>query len=118
MRKHISQLAQKGEELFCEAWKAASKPLASLVFSKHCDRPICPSGIFALAKLPCGICVMVKAIELAHDKAEELRRIGIREGSHISLVRDDNPMVVMVENSRVAIGHRLACHIKVQSLPV
>ena len=59
---------------------------------------------------------MVKALDLAHDKAEELRRMGIREGCRISLVRSDNPLVVSVENSRVAIGHRLAHHIKVQSL--
>jgi len=116
MREYISRFAGKSGQLFCEDWKVAAKSLTSLAFSKSCDRPHCPAGIFALAKLPCGICVMVKALELAHDKAEELRRIGIREGRRISLLRSDDPLVVSVENSRVAIGRRLARYIKVQTV--
>ncbi len=116
MRKHISELAKKGEQLFCEAWKAASKPLTAFSPSQACDRPLCPAGIFALAKLPCGICVMVKAIELTHAKAEELRSMGIREGSRISLVSSHDPLLVVVDNTRIALSHRLACHVKVEAL--
>ena len=61
--------------------------------------------------------MVVRALELAHDKADELRRIGIREGSEISLVGSDDPMLVVVDNSRVALSHRLADHVKVQALP-
>ena len=117
MRNHLTSFAKKGEQLFCEAWKAASKPIVSLSSSNSCERPLCPAGIFALAGLPCGVCVMVKVLELSHEKADELRRIGIREGSCISLVRRDDPFLVSVDNSRVAIAQELALHIKVQSLP-
>ncbi len=116
MKKHLSNLAKKGEQLFCEAWKAASRPLSSFAPSEPCNRPLCPAGIFALAKLPCGLCVMVKALDLAHDKAEELRRMGIREGSKISLLTSHDPMLVLVENSRIAMSHTLARHVKVQAL--
>lgn len=117
MRKQLSKLRQKGEQLFCETWKAASRPLTAFTLSGPCNRPLCPAGIFALAKLPCGVCVIVKTLELAHDKADELRRIGIREGSQISLVGSDDPMLVVVDNSRIALSHRLAQHVKVQALP-
>jgi Fe2+ transport system protein FeoA len=112
----ISKFAKKGEELFCEAWKAASRPLTSFAPSSPCNRPLCPAGIFALAKLPCGVCVIVKGLELAHDKADELRRIGIREGSRISLVSSHDPMLVIVENTRIALSHDLASHVKVEAL--
>jgi Fe2+ transport system protein FeoA len=116
VRKHISKLARKGEKLFCEAWKAASKPLTAFTPSQPCKRPMCPAGIFALARLPCGVCVMVKALELTHDKADELRRIGIREGSKISLLSSHDPMLIMVNESRIALSHHLAHHVKVQAL--
>ena len=120
VRKHLSKLRKKGEQLFCETWKAASKPLTALVAAedpKACKRAFCPAGVFALAKLPCGVCVMVKALEIPHDKADELRRIGIREGARISLVSSHNPMLVMVENARIALSHSLAHHVKVEALP-
>ncbi len=109
-------MVQKGGQLFCKAWEATSKPLTALASSRHCNRSLCPAGIFALAKLPCGVCVIVRAINLAHDKADQLRRIGIREGSRISLVSGHNPMLVVVENSRIALSHELARHIRVQTL--
>ena len=77
---------------------------------------MCPAGIFALAKLPCGICVMVKALDMAHDQAERLRNMGIREGSRISLVSSHDPMLVVVENTRIALSHSIAGHVKVESL--
>ncbi len=116
MRKHLVQLTKKGEQLFCEAWKAASKPLTAFAPSQPCNQPLCPAGIFALAKLPCGVCVMIKALELAHDKADELRRMGLREGSRISLISSHDPMLIVIDNSRVALSHHLACHVKVQAL--
>ncbi len=116
MNKPFSNLAKKGEELFCEMWKAASRPLTSFSPSSPCNRPLCPSGIFALAKLPCGICVMIKTLELTHDKADALRRMGIREGSRISLVSSHDPMLVVVDNTRIALSHQLAHHIKVEPL--
>ncbi len=116
MHGHLAHLAKKGERLFCEAWKAASKPLTAFAPSQPCNRPLCPAGIFALAKLPCGLCVMVKALDLTHDKAEELRRMGIREGTRISLLTSHDPMLVITENSRIALSHSLAHHVKVQAL--
>ena len=116
MNRHLTNLAKKGERLFCEVWKATARPLSSFAPSEPCGRPLCPAGIFALAKLPCGLCVMVKALDLGHDKAEELRRMGIHEGARISLMTSHDPMLVLVENSRVAISSTLARHIKVQSL--
>ena len=116
VRAHFSKLAKKGEQLFCEAWKASKFPSVSSPSSQKCDRPFCPAGIFALAKLPCGVCAMVKALDLAHEKANELRRMGIREGCRISLIQSNDPMVVVVENSRIAIGHQVARHIKVESI--
>jgi Fe2+ transport system protein FeoA len=116
VRKKLSDLAKKGEELFCEAWKTASKPLTSFAPAQACNRPLCPAGIFALAKLPCGVCVMIKALELPPEKAESLRRIGIREGSRISLMTSHDPMIIMVENSRIAVSHSLARCIQVQSI--
>jgi Fe2+ transport system protein FeoA len=59
---------------------------------------------------------MVKALDLGHDKAEELRRIGIREGSRISLITSHDPMLVVVENTRIALSHHLARHVKVEAL--
>ena len=117
MRKRIFKLAKKGEQLFCEAWKVASSPVRSSSRGERaCNRPSCPAGIFALVKLPCGVCVVVKALTLAHEKAEELRRIGIREGSKISVISHHDPVLVVVDNSRIALSHRLAQHIKVQAL--
>jgi len=118
MLKSLFKVQRKGKQLFCEAWKAALKHalLTTCISSKRCNRPFCPAGIFALAKLPCGVCVMVKSLDLVHDKAEALRRLGIREGSRISLVSDHHPMIVIVENTRIALSHRLASHVKVQAL--
>lgn len=115
MSNPFSRLAKKGETLFCEAWKAASRPLTAFAPADPCKNPLCPAGIFALAKLPCGICVIVKALDLAGDKAEALRRMGIREGSRISLVSSHDPMLVVVENTRIALSHRLARHVKVEA---
>lgn len=86
------------------------------LFKARCNRSFCPAGIFALTKLPCGICVTVKKLDLAHDKADALRRVGIREGSQISLVTRHSPMIVVVENARVALSPHLASHVKVQAL--
>lgn len=61
---------------------------------------------------------MVKALELAHDKADALRRMGIREGSRISLVSSRDPMLVVVDNTRIALSHQLARHIKVGPISV
>ena len=116
MRKHLSKLAQKSEQLFCEAWKAASKPVTAFAPSQPCNRPLCPAGIFALARLPCGVCVMVKALEVVHDKAEQLRNIGIREGCKISLISSHDPMLIMVNETRIALSHELARYVKVQAL--
>ncbi len=80
-----------------------------------CSNPLCPAGIFALAKLPCGVCATVKALHLAHDEAEKLRRIGIREGGRISMISQHDPMLVLVENTRIALSHRLAPQVHVQS---
>jgi Fe2+ transport system protein FeoA len=117
VKNHLSAFAKKGEQLFCEAWKAASKPLTAITPNKPCGKPLCPAGIFALAKLPCGVCVMVKTLdELAHDTAESLRRMGIREGSRVSLISSNDPMLIVVENTRIALSHNVACHIKVEAL--
>jgi Fe2+ transport system protein FeoA len=75
---------------------------------------MCPAGIFALAHLPCGVCVMVRALELAPETAERLRRIGIREGCRIALLSRTEPMLVSIDNSRVAIGTELCKQIKVE----
>jgi Fe2+ transport system protein FeoA len=116
VHKTLSELAKKGEFLFCEAWKAASRPLTAFSPTQPCNKPLCPAGIFALAKLPCGVCVLIKTLELSPEKAESLRRMGIREGSRISLMSSHDPMIVMVENSRIALSHSLARYIQVQSL--
>ena len=95
--------------------KTASKPLTQLSSPRDCKRPFCPAGIFALARLPCGVCVIVKALTLAHEKAEALRRIGIREGSRISLLSSSDPLLVAVGNSRIALGHDLARQVQVEA---
>ena len=60
---------------------------------------------------------MVKARdELAHDTADSLRRMGVREGSRISLISSDDPMLIVVENTRIALSHNVAFHIKVEAL--
>lgn len=59
---------------------------------------------------------MVKTLELAHDKADALRRMGIREGSRISLVSSHDPLLVVVDNTRIALSHQLARHIKVEPI--
>ncbi len=115
MRQHLTKLAKKGEKLFCEVWKSASKPLTSLKATPCCNKPFCPADIFALVGLPCGVCVVVKAFDLSREKAEQLRRVGIREGARISLVSGHDPLVIVVENSRIALSRSLARHIRVQS---
>lgn len=116
MRKHLSKISKKGEELFCKAWQATAKPLftASASEEAKCKKPLCPAGLFELADLPCGVCVLVKKLQLSPEKAESLRRMGIREGSKLSLMSSNDPMIVAVDNSRIAVSQSLACHIQVE----
>lgn len=82
---------------------------------KACKCPVCVGGLFALIGLPCGVCCVVKSIELTHEKAEDLRRVGIREGCQISLLGAGDPVVVRVHNSRIAISRRLASAVRVRA---
>ena len=83
--------------------------------SRPCGRAHCPAGAFALTCLPCGVCAVVKALRLTHDQAEALRRIGIREGGTITLLSNHDPVLVLVENTRIALSHRLAPHVEVEA---
>lgn len=82
---------------------------------RACPRPLCPKGLFALAGLPCGVCCVVRSIELAHEKAEALRRVGIREGCSVSLLGAGDPVVVMVDHTRIALSRRLAGSVTVEA---
>lgn len=115
MKQRLSRLARRSERFLCEAWRSASRPLSRTTEGKRCDKPFCPAGVFALAGLPCGACAVVKGLDLAHEKAEQLRRMGIREGSTISLLNGSDPVVILVENTRVAVSRHLARGIRVQS---
>ena len=82
----------------------------------RCDARLCPSGVFALANLPCGICALVRALELSPESANRLRQMGIREGCQIALLSRSEPMLVSVENTRIALDAQLCEQIKVQSV--
>jgi Fe2+ transport system protein FeoA len=126
MRTFFQLLVRKGTALFCESWKLKlqrqkscpkSQALSSFEGSgKACTKAFCPSGLFALAGLPCGVCVVIKSFDLAHDKAESLRRMGLREGSRISLLSQRDPMVIVLDHTRIAVSHRLARHIQVEAI--
>jgi Fe2+ transport system protein FeoA len=103
MRSRLASLLRRGKSLVC---RRAAVP---------CDRALCPRGIFALAGLPCGACCVVRSIELAHEKADALRRVGIREGSQVSLLGAGDPVVVMVDNTRIALSRRLAGSVRVEA---
>ena len=59
---------------------------------------------------------MVRALELTPEAANRLRQMGIREGCQIALLSRSEPMLVSVDNARIALGAQLAEHIKVESL--
>lgn len=58
---------------------------------------------------------MVRALELTPEAANRLRQMGIREGCQIALLSRSEPMLVSVDNARIALGTSLARHIKVES---
>jgi len=82
----------------------------------RCDSKLCPAGTFALANLPCGVCVMVRALDLSPEAANRLRQMGIREGCQIALLSRSEPLLVSVDNARIALGGGLAEHIRVESV--
>jgi Fe2+ transport system protein FeoA len=84
--------------------------------AKRCEAKICPAGVFALAHLPCGICVLVRALELSPEAANRLRQMGIREGCRIALLSRSEPMLVSVDNTRIALDPQLCRRIKVESV--
>jgi Fe2+ transport system protein FeoA len=103
----VKRLIQRIVQLFQEAChRKASAP--------KCDSAFCPAGIFALARLPCGVCVVVRSLELGAEAANRLRHIGIREGCKICLLNRSEPLLVSVDNARIALGTSLAEHIKVE----
>lgn len=57
---------------------------------------------------------MVRALELTPEAANRLRQMGIREGCQIALLSRNEPMLVSVDNARIALGTSLARHIKVE----
>lgn len=84
--------------------------------ARRCDSKVCPAGIFALANLPCGMCVLVRALELSPESANRLRQMGIREGCRIALLSRSEPMLVSVDNTRIALDQQLCRQIKVESV--
>jgi len=59
---------------------------------------------------------MVRALELNPEAANRLRQMGIREGCQIALLSRNEPMLVSVENTRIALGAQLCERIKVESV--
>ncbi|MBV9463905.1 MAG: ferrous iron transport protein A, partial [Verrucomicrobiae bacterium] len=47
--------------------------------------------------------------------AERLRRLGLREGTQLQLVNAD-PVLVSIDNNRIALGAALAERIQVESI--
>ena len=94
-------------------WKTDRRPTCQ---AAKCGAKLCPAGIFALANLPCGVCVMVRALELAPEAANRLRQMGLREGCQISLLNSSEPLLVSVDNTRIALDAGLAKRIKVESV--
>jgi Fe2+ transport system protein FeoA len=83
---------------------------------RRCDAKLCPAGIFALVHLPCGVCCLVRKLDLSPEAANRLRQMGIREGCQIALLSRSDPMLVSVDNARIALGSQLCEHIQVESL--
>lgn len=108
-------LRQPGLKGLARGCRAVLQWLTSFMTSRPCHRAHCPAGVFALTSLPCGVCAVVKVLRLTHDKAEALRRIGIREGCTITLLANHDPVLVLVENTRIALSHRLAPNVEVQT---
>ncbi|NUN92759.1 MAG: ferrous iron transport protein A [Verrucomicrobiae bacterium] len=112
MRTALASLVRGGRALFS---RRKGSPCRAHRGEKACKCPVCVGGLFALVGLPCGVCCVVKSIELTHEKAEDLRRVGIREGCRISLLGAGDPVVVQVHNSRIAISRRLAGAVRVRA---
>lgn len=112
MHSTLASLARKGRSLLALRRRV---PCAQGEKAAGCALPLCPRGLFALAGLPCGVCCVVRSIDLAHEKAEELRRVGIREGCRLSLMGAGDPVVVMVDNARIALSRRLAGSVRVEA---
>ena len=113
MPDRVPKLVERMKAFFFGLWKPARKRLSE---AKKCDVRFCPAGVFALARLPCGMCVMVKALDLAPEAANRLRQMGIREGCQIALLNRSEPLLVSIDNTRIALGTSLAEHIKVEAV--
>lgn len=59
---------------------------------------------------------MVKALELAPEAANRLRQMGLREGCQICLLNRSEPLLVSVDNTRIALDVQLARNIKVETV--
>jgi Fe2+ transport system protein FeoA len=90
--------------------------LLKLKRTPRCEAKLCPAGIFALVNLPCGACGLVRKLDLSPEAANRLRQIGIREGCQIALLSRNDPMLVSVDNARIALASQLCQHIEVESL--
>lgn len=73
----------------------------------HAPGEICKS--LCCARRGQRICIL----ELAGDahEAAKLRDLGIREGATLSVLRDGDPLLVLVDNARIGIGRTAASQI-------
>ncbi len=71
----------------------------------------------ALSTAPDESVLVVKRLDLGHEDAIRLKRMGICEGRQLQLVQKGDPLIVRVVGCRVGVSRRLAERVWVTPCP-
>ena len=61
-----------------------------------------------------GQCAVVARLVGDENEAERLRDLGVREGAIVTVLRDDDPLIIKVDEARFGIGRTAAMNVLCQ----
>jgi Fe2+ transport system protein FeoA len=61
-----------------------------------------------------GQCAVVSRLVGDENEAERLRDLGVREGAIVTVLRDDDPLIIKVDEARFGIGRSAAMNVLCQ----
>lgn len=68
----------------------------------------------ALCCAKSGQCAVVSRFVGDEDEAERLRDMGVREGAIVTVLRDDDPLIIKVDEARIGVGRAAAMNVLCQ----
>lgn len=97
---------QRSRRLLRSSWRKVRSHHHSHADHSHADHS--HAGCHALCCARSGDCVRICGFAEACHHAARLREMGLREGVRLQVLRDGDPLIVRVDDTRLAVGRDAA----------